>query len=161
MSKKKLFLLLTTLSVTALSAVTAHAGSVSANSTVTINFTGACSISATNPSITYAGEDSSSNASVTVNCSNGLPWTLTADGGLNADGELRRGKKDLEYLTYRLFKDAGLTQEVGVTTGTVATGSGTGLNQTTTAYFVVKAADNQSIPTVGDYPDTLGWNLTF
>lgn len=159
---KKQFLKLAAVMALALGIqATAHAGSVSATSTVTINYAGACTIAAGNPTIAYAGEDISSTADVTVNCSNGLAWTLTADGGLNASGELRRGKQGTEYLAYRLFKDAGLTQEVGVTSNTMATGTGNAANQITTAYFAIKVADNAGNPTAGDYPDTLGWNLTF
>ncbi len=142
-------------------AATSHAGSVSANSTITINFTGACSISAANPAINYTGEDASGSSDVTVNCSNGLAWELKAGSGQSVSGETRRAKLGEEYLTYRLFSDAGHTTEVGVTSNTLSTGTGSGNNQTATAYYAIKKADNQTNPTVGAYTDTLGWTLTF
>lgn len=159
--KSKLLALIAVAAIAAAFSVNAHAGSVSANSTVTINFSGACELTAASPTITYSDVDTSSTADLTVKCSSGLPWTLTADGGLNASGETRRGKNGTEYLTYRVYKDAGLSQEVGVTTNVLATGTGTGANQIKTAYLAVKAADNATNPTVGTYPDTLGWTLSF
>lgn len=160
--KRKFFVLFAVIAMAVGLSATAHAGSVSGTSTVTINFAGACTIAAANPNLDFVGADMSGSADVTVNCSNGLPWSLTANGGLNASGETRRGKQGAAFVTYRLFKDAGLSQEVGVTTAnTLATGTGNGANQIATAYFAVKSADNLSNPTVGAYPDTLGWTLTF
>lgn len=145
---------------TIFAATAAHAGSVSGNATVTINYAGACTINVASPAVSYAGSDISTSADVTVNCSTGLPYTLTANGGLNASGELRRAKTGSEYLTYRLFRDSGLTQEVGVTSNTVAAGTGTGGNQVVTPYYAVKLADNVAVP-VGNFSDTVAFTLTF
>lgn len=156
--KTRILALIAALCITA---TAAQAGTATGTATVTINYAGACSITAASPTLEFAATDASAPANVTVNCSNGLAWVLTADGGSNAQGEVRRGKKNTEYLTYRIFKDAGLTQEVGVTSNTVATGTGTGVNQIQTPYYALKTADNAGTPTVGAYADSVGYTLTF
>lgn len=157
--KKNVLSALVTLAALA-AAVSAHAGSVSANATVSVNYSGACTLAVANPTVSYAGEDTSATANVTVNCTTGLPYALTADGGQSAQGELRRAQSGSDFIAYRLFKDSGLAQEVGVTTNTVATGTGTGSEQTVSPYYAVKLADNGSAAT-GTYADTLGYTLTF
>lgn len=138
----------------------AYAGTTSSNSTITINYTGSCSITANSPTIAYAALDTSGSFTVDVNCSNGLAWTLTAAGGQNVSGELRRAKTGVNYITYRFFKDAGLTQEVAVSANTVSAGNGNGSAQTTTVYTAVKTADNTGA-SAGSYTDTVAFTVTF
>lgn len=150
------------LAVAAFATSPAQAGTATASSAVGINYVGICTISATNPTFDFTGaSDASSTANVTVNCSNSLPWTITADGGLAASGETRRATLNTGHLTYRLYKDAGLTQEVGVTSNTFAAGTGNGGDQVQTAYLAVKTADNPGGHEIGLFTDTLGWDVAF
>jgi spore coat protein U-like protein len=141
---------------------TAHATTVSADATVTINYTGACTVSTANATIAYrAAPVVSTAADVTVSCNSGVPWSLAAGPGLNVSGETRRGILGAEFLNYHLYKDSGLAQEITVSSNIVATGNGTGINQITTAYYAVKSADNSPAPSLGTYADTLGYTLTY
>lgn len=157
------------LAAIAISAVTlaaysssAHAATVSANATVTINYTGACTLSTANATMAYRAADVNTSADVTVNCNSGLAWALTADNGQNVSAALRRGTLSGGFLTYRLFKDSGLTAEIAAAgANAVVSSSGTGANQITTMYYAVKSADNATPPAFGAYIDTLGYTLTF
>lgn len=142
---------------------TASAGSASASSTVSINYTGACEISAGSPSLTYAGDDTQSLANVTVNCSSGALWTLEVGQGLNFWGGVHRAADGAGgFLRYRLFKDAGLTQEVDFATSNVfSTGTGTGVGQDSIVYYGVKKVDQFEAAATGNYTDTLDWTVTF
>lgn len=112
-------------------------------------------------SINYPGTDTNGEFSTTVLCGRDSAYTMTVDGGLYVSGELRRASNAGNYLTYRLYSDAGRTQEITVTSNTVVTGSGTPSgNETKTVYASVKQADNPS-PQTGNHTDTLRVTISF
>jgi len=139
----------------------AYAGTATSQSTVTINYTGGCSISSDNLELNY-DETSGATGSlaVKVTCSNGLDWAVTANSGLNSTGETRRAKKDTDYIVYRFFKDGSYTQEITVTTNAVASGTGNGSEQSNTVYAKINTADNSGVKT-GTYTDTVTFTVTF
>ena len=137
----------------------------SATETTTINATAeqTCSISNT-PSLSfgYTGvSDSTGNFNVDIVCNSGLAWTTTIDGGSNASGEVRRASDGTNFLSYRLYQDVGMTQELAVTSGNIITGTGSDNTQTVNVYAKVAMADNNPTPPAGAYSDTLNVTISW
>ena len=137
---------------------------VDSTATFTVTLSNSCQIdSISNISIDYNGKvDATGNGAVNVTCSNGLPYTAIIGGGNNASGELRRAANGGNYLSYRLYKDAGLTQELQVTANNTISGTGNGTTQATTIYGSVKKADNAgAVATSTSFTDTVSITVSF
>jgi len=120
------------------------AATVDGTPTFSVTVQNSC-IFITTPSLSmiYTGlGDATGNFKVDIRCNPGLSWTLSFGGGNNASGGLRRAANGGNYLSYRLYKDAGLTQELQVTANNTISGTGNGTTQATTIYGSVKKADN-------------------
>lgn len=133
--------------------------------TVTVNGTAeqTCSIS-NSPSLTLAFSgvsDATSSFNVDIVCNSGLNWTATIDGGGSASGELRRAASGTDYIAYRLYNDAGMTAELGAVTSNTVTGIATGATDSIDFYAKVAMADNNPLPPVGTYSDTLNVTISW
>jgi len=120
------------LSLLMLSASLLLAGGTTETTTVNATAEQTCSVS-NSPSLalSYTGlSDSTGNFNVDIVCNSGLAWTTTVDGGSNASGEIRRASDGTNFLSYRLYQDAGMTQELAVTSGNTVTGTGSDATQT-------------------------------
>jgi hypothetical protein len=93
-------------------------------------------------------------SSVTVTCTNALPYTVALDGGLSGatNPTLRVLSQASQHVTYGLYRDSPRAQPWGDSAGTnTAAGTGSGLAQTLTVYGRVPA---QNTPSPGTYSDT-------
>ena len=113
-----------------------------------------CSISAADMTFntittgTTSAVDSAS--SVSVNCSNGAPYSVALSNGANFD-TTRRMAWGGSYISYGLFSDTGRSQEWnGVS---VVSATGTGAAKSHTVYGRIFAG--QSVPNMGSYADTI------
>jgi len=140
------------------------AGTTSGDTTVNATAEQSCSIT-NSPSlnIDFTGfEDTTSSFNIDVVCSNGLSYTLSIDGGSNPNGELRRATDgNGNYITYRLFSDSGMTNEIGVTSGNTINGSGSGNVDSINIYSKVALADNNPLPPIGSYSDSINITLSW
>ncbi len=157
----KRFLAMAVALIVLLAGASSWAGTATGTATITINYSGACTVNSPTTTMPYTGTSNyAGNFGVQLNCSSGLAWTLTANGGLNAVGQVRRASGSGNYLTYRFFQDSAMTEEIGVTANTVGTGTGTGSAQTQTVYTAVNTADNATaVP--GSYTDSVVFTAAF
>jgi len=96
-----------------------------------------------------------------VQCSNGTPYNIGLDAGLNGGGNVNARKMLLgtDSVSYQLYQNAGLTQVWGNTVGTnTAPGTGTGNTQSYTVYGQVPP---QTTPTPGQYKDLITVYVTY
>jgi spore coat protein U-like protein len=153
------------LSIAALVAISsaAFAGSTGGATTLSGEASPSCVITNT-PGLTMAFNgfgDSTGNFNVAMVCTGGLNWTMTIDGGSNA-AATRRAANGSKYLSYRLYTDAGMTQELGVSSSNTVAGTGSDSAQTVTIYSKVALADQATLPTAGlAYADTLNVNIAW
>jgi spore coat protein U-like protein len=94
-----------------------------------------------------------------VRCTAGTPYTVGLSNGLTGGSPAaRRMTKGSEFVTYGLCRDAGHTQPWGNVTGTMASGTGTGLVQNLTVFGRVPP---QATPSPGNYADTVAVTVTY
>lgn len=137
--------------VTGTLTVTASIGTTCTVGNVQINF-GTVNTSA---AVTTSGN-------LVVNCSNGLPYSLDLDAGVNpatanANRQMANG---LNRLAYNIYTSNTYTTVWGssMTGGTSLSFTGTGANQTITAYPKIPI---QTAPPTGIYTDTVTITATF
>jgi spore coat protein U-like protein len=136
----------------------------STSTTATATVVGSCNVSATNmnfgtASVLAGNVDATS--SLTVQCSNALPYTLALNGGNSGavNPTQRKMSNGPAQITYGLYRDAARSLSWGSTTGTnTASGTGTGLTQALTIFGRVPA---QTTPAPGLYKDTIVVTLTY
>lgn len=129
-----------------------------ASFTVTATIVASCSVSATtldfgSTGILLANVHSSNTLSVT--CSNTVPYSISLNGGLSGatDPTQRKMTRSAEAVTYALYRDAARSQPWGSTVGTdTASGTGSGFAQGLTVYGRVPP---QPTPSPGTYTDTI------
>ncbi len=94
---------------------------------------------------------------VSVTCTSGAEYTLSLNGGGNADGTSRRMENGGEHVSYRLYSDSSHTTlwGDGTTFGNAVGGTGNGQEQEVTVYGRVEADDNATTPPAGSYSDTV------
>ena len=100
-------------------------------------------------------------SSVTVTCTNALPYTIALDGGLSgaSNPTQRVMSQAAQHITYGLYRDAARAQPWGDSVGTnTAAGTGSGLTQTLTVYGRVPA---QTTPSPGTYADTVVVTISY
>jgi spore coat protein U-like protein len=134
--------------------------SFSATATVISN----CNVSAATLNFGTAGvltTTTDATTSLNATCTNGLPYTLSLNGG-NAgatDPTQRKMSKAAETIAYGLYRDAARTLPWGSTSGSnTASGTGSGLQQSLTVYGRVAA---QTTPSPGAYSDTVVATVTY
>lgn len=146
---------------------TALAGTQQTTMGVSATVTANCSITALpvafgniNP---LAGGAFTATGSVTVTCTTGSPWGVTADagGGSGATLSVRRMTYSGNTLNYALYTDSGYVNVWGSGTGGTAsvTGTGNGSAQTFTIYGRIPAG--QTAAPAGGYSDTVNVTVTY
>lgn len=135
------------------------------NVMTTANYAATCSLATNNldfgPVNLAANNDQSGLIGVT--CSNGTAYSLALDGGrsLAASGAARTMTSGANSLTYGLYTDSGRSQPWGdgkVTSGSLLSGSGTGLSVSLPIYGRVPL--QPSVP-VGTYTDTITATVSY
>ena len=99
--------------------------------------------------------------SITVTCTNALPYTIALDGGLSgATNPAQRVLSNAsQQVTYGLYRDSSRSQPWGNSVGTnTAAGTGSGLAQTLTVYGRVPT---QNTPVPGTYSDTVVVTISY
>jgi spore coat protein U-like protein len=151
----------------------AQAGTATANLTVQITITAACTINAatlnfgSNAGTALIASPVSGSTTVSVTCTNGSPYSIGMDNGANVSGSQRRMNSGANYLNYNLFVDAGhanpWTTAASNSTCTTASdcylGTGSGSAQSVNIYGAVPAVG--SAPPTGIYTDTVTMTITF
>jgi len=92
----------------------------------------------------------------TVECTNGVGYTIAMDNGANASGNTNRMTNGTEFVSYEIYQDAARST-VWDASSTVAS-TGTGDPQTFTVYGRVPP---QTTPGVGTYTDTVTITVTY
>jgi spore coat protein U-like protein len=132
--------------------------------TVTATVISNCNVSANTLNFGTAGVltgNTDATSSISVQCSNSLPYTVSLNGG-NAgatDPTQRKMSKSAESITYGLYRDLARTLPWGSTIGTnTASGTGSGVQQSLTVYGRVGA---QTTPSPGTFSDTIITTVTY
>ena len=106
-------------------------------------------------------------ASLTVQCTNSTPFSISLDNGANANGVQRRMQSGTSYVNYGLYTDAARSNAWKSTSSTTSCsagvntcilGTGTGLSQGVTVYGRVPV---QTSPVPGTYSDVVIATITF
>ena len=140
----------------------------STNMGVTANVTANCTISATPVAFknvnTLAGNHDST-GTVTVNCSNGAAWSVSAGAGNGSGATVASRRMTIlsgtSTLNYSLYTTASYATVWGNgTSGTAAiAGTGTGNAQVLTIYGRIPSGQNNA--PVGAYADTVSVTVTY
>ena len=96
-----------------------------------------------------------------VQCSNGTPYNVGLDAGLNGGGNINARKmvQGADSIAYQLYQNSGRTTVWGNTVGTnTIAGTGTGNSQSLTVYGNVPA---QATPPAATYNDTITVTVTY
>jgi spore coat protein U-like protein len=147
----------------------AHAaGSDSTNMTVQITLVDACNISTTAPTtlnfgsaVALLSSNIDQTSTLTVTCSNNTGYNIGIGAGTapGATVTTRSMQNGAALVNYRLYRDAGRTQNWGNSIGTdTLAGTGNGAAQAITVYGRVPA---QSTPAAGTYTDTVAVTVTY
>jgi spore coat protein U-like protein len=119
-----------------------------------------CSISASNMTFSSITTGTTSNtdatSSLTVNCSQGTPYTVSLGTGANYS-DVRRMAWGGSYVEYALYQDSARSQE-WIDQITKAD-TGTGADQTLTVFGRIPSG--QSISKTGNYGDTVIATITY
>lgn len=157
----------------AFSPLAAVAGTATANLTVTLTITGACTINAATLAFpSTAGTSLLSTAvtastTVSVTCTNGSAYSVGMGQGANYSGGNRMASGG-NYIPYGLYLDAAWTQAWSTTTlnnscsggaNTCSLGTGNGLAQSINIYGKVPTV--ATAPAPGSYTDTVLMTITY
>ena len=134
--------------------IPAQAASGSANFDVSIQVNATCAISASNMSFGSITTGTTSNtdatSSLTVNCSNGTPYTISLGNGANFSN-VRRMAWGASYIEYALYQDNSRATEWSISK--TKAGVGNGSDQTLTVYGRIPSGQN--VANTGSYGDTI------
>ena len=127
---------------------------------VGIDVVATCSISAAdmtfNTITTGTTAQTDSESQITVNCSNGAPYSVALSNGSNYSAG-RRLSSNGSFINYTLFKDNSRTAEWTLISS--MTGTGSGSNQTLPVYGRIPAGQN--VTNMGSYSDTIVATVTY
>jgi spore coat protein U-like protein len=154
----------TRLALTALATLLAHgaaqAETANSNFQVGVDVVATCSISAADMTFNQitTGTTSANDAQseLTVNCSDGAPYSVALSNGNNYSGG-RRLSNGTTFINYELYKDN--SRSSNWTSANTLAAMGTGSNQTHTVYGRILAG--QSVPNMGSYADTIVATVTY
>lgn len=145
-----------------------HAATATTNLTVSATVGGVCTIATTPVSFGTVNAASFTNAqgAMTVQCVNGVSYTLTLSKGGAALGATRAMVVGgVAVVNYELYKDAGLTQIWGDSgfagtypTGTGVAGTSTGVGQSLTVFGRAQALSSTA---PGNYQDIVVATINF
>ncbi|MGA0090358.1 MAG: spore coat U domain-containing protein [Burkholderiaceae bacterium] len=141
-------------------AAPALADTESASFNVGMEVVATCSINASDISFstitTGTTTVNDSEGQITVNCSNGAPYSVKLNDGSNfSDG--RRLASNGSFITYDLFKDVNRTSPWG--TALFVSGTGNGSNQLLPVYGRIPSG--QLVPEMGNYADTVVATISY
>lgn len=145
----------------------AHAATDNTSFAVKLTVTSTCDISSVPATdIDFSSHNSTatnvdSTGKLTVNCTNGTPYTIGLDDGAHENnGSRRMAGQDTQntgvYVPYQLFTDSGRSIPWNNTSSTYG-GTGTGAAQELTVYARVVAMNVSA----GDYLDTVIATITY
>ena len=151
----------------------AQAGTATANLTVQMTITAACTINAatldfgSNAGTILVASNVDASTTVSVTCTNGSPYSIGMDNGLNVSGSQRRMKSGSNFINYNLYTDAGRTNAwttassstTCATTNSCALGTGNGSAQSVSIYGRVPSIG--TAPPTGAYTDTVLMTITY
>ena len=167
---KKSLLVFGIVAVASLSAKGGQAATDTAQFSNTITINTNCTIDATGTGLDFGTHGVLTsviqvNTSFTVQCTTGLTYDIGLDGGTNGGTTTTRtlyggGGGGPETVNYKMFSDAGHSQNWGntVATDTPAQSTGNGAAQSHTVYGQVPV---QATPTAGTFNDTITITVTF
>ena len=153
-----------TKTLTALALIAWGAPVIAASSTssfdLNVQVLATCSISSSNMTFSSITTGTTSNtdatSSLTVNCSNGTPYTIALGNGANYSN-VRRMAWGASHVEYLLYQDSGRsTRWDGINT---VGANGSGSNQTYTVYGRIPSGQN--ITNTGMYGDTVIATVTY
>jgi len=108
-------------------------------------------------SVTPATYTNFATATITVNATNGLPYAVTLNAGLNFSISRKVKSTSLNTVGYDLYKDASYLTEWGdlgygntYTAGTGVAGTGSGAAQTLTVYGYAGISSTAAVDTYSD-----------
>ena len=137
-----------------------QAASNSTNFDVSIQVNATCAISASNMTFSSITTGTTSNndatSTLTVNCSNGTPYTISLGNGNNYSAG-RRMASGASYINYYLYSDSSRSTQWNTTA--TRSGTGTGSDQSLTVYGRVPSG--QSVTNTGAYADTIVATITY
>lgn len=122
-----------------------------------------CNIAATPltfPTQVIFDADVTAQSAITVSCTNGSPYWVGLDNGLNSISGQRRMRSGPNYINYDLFRDAGLSMRWGATKN-VDTVSGTGASSGTTLTVYGVAPKPLTLPMPATYTDSVVATVNF
>ena len=142
------------------SSSSAFAQSKTANFDVSIQVLSTCAISASNMTFSSITTGTTSNtdatSSLTVNCSQGTPYTISLGNGANYSN-IRRMAWGGSHVEYALYQDSSRSQEWANQNPKAGTGSGA--DQTITVFGRIPSGQN--VTNTGSYGDTVIATITY
>jgi len=133
----------------------AMAQTATADLTVTLNVLGSCTV--TPQTVAFTDQTSLSltledlTSTITLNCSNGLPYQLGFGPGQANQGAQRRMANGGNFVNYGIYRDSAYTESLSAVGGlNTFSGVGTGADQTHTIYARLPA---QTATGYGAYSD--------
>lgn len=147
----------------------ADAGTVSGSFTISGTVVAACSVTSAaavnlGSSITAASLPLTGSSAIVVNCTNGAGYDIgLTPGSANSDGTgVLTNAADGSTIAYGLFQLNSYSGAFGNTVGTnTVHGTGSGVDQTTTAYVKTASSGSEAHLAVGTYTDTVTVTVTF
>jgi spore coat protein U-like protein len=143
----------------------ASAATTTTNLAVSANVLGTCAVSTTGLAFgTYdpnQGTDLNQTATISTNCTTGIPYDIGLDAGMGAGATVtsRLMTSGANTLAYGLYSDAAYTTNWGNTVGTdTVAATGTGAAQTTTVYGKITAGTPAA---TGSYTDTVVVTISY
>jgi spore coat protein U-like protein len=139
-------------------------GGVQVPFNVHANIVSACTVQASNLNFGSAGVLNSNvdaNNTISVNCSNGTPYTIGLDGGLSgaSNPTMRKMTSGISTINYGNYQNSTRSVPWGNATGTdTISNVGNGTTQNYTAHGRVQI---QSTPPPGTYTDTIIVTMTY
>jgi spore coat protein U-like protein len=145
-----------------LTSTPAFASTTTGTIAVTATVTSQCTLSTTGLSFgTYYGAVTNATAILTINCGNGIPYTVGLDGGSNGGtegGTLYMLLSGTTTLGYAVFQDAAHNTPWGNTTSNWLGQTGSGSNQNINVYGQIPAG---TPPAFGNYSDTIHVTINY
>lgn len=141
---------------------TAGAATATSQFNVTLTIASGCGIElATDVNFglqSYIVNNLTAQGSVTVACTDGLPYTLALDGGQSNNVNARKMANNTSTVNYQLYQDAANQVPWGNQSGNWVNGTGTGLAQVVPVYGLVPGP--QSV-VAGNYVDTITVTIAY